>query len=86
MFSKKSPAPCQIQFDTSLDNYNQALIFLTSEIQKAYGFFLYRAIFYLQENYGLSNRDIIAAFGFTRQNLSKLAKKYRPYLEKNSLQ
>ncbi len=81
MFDKKSPA-CPIFLDTSVLNYNQALIFLTSEIQKAYGFFLYRAIFVLQRQYGLSNQDIIQIFGFTRQNLSKLAKKYRPLLEK----
>ncbi len=77
----KSNIPCQIQFDKKVDNYNQALIFLSSEIQKSYGFFLYRAIYFLQKEYRLSNQEIIRIFGFTRQNLSKLAKKYRPILE-----
>lgn len=78
---KSSWLPKQIVLDQQVNNYNEALIFLTSEIQKAYGFFLYQAIYRLQKNHHLDNRDIVRAFGFTRQNLSKLAKKYRPLVE-----
>lgn len=78
MFSVRCRA-CPIQLQEKVPNYNQALIYLSAEIQKAYGFFLYQSIYNLQKNHGLSNQDIVRAFGFTRQNLSKLAKKYRHY-------
>ncbi len=71
----------RLQLDQPVSNYNEALIFLTSEMQKAHGFFLYQAIYNLQKNHHLDNKDIVRAFGFTRQNLSKLAQKYKPFLE-----
>ncbi|MDO5561221.1 MAG: hypothetical protein Q4G02_00370 [bacterium] len=78
MFSTRFRS-CPIELKESVPNYNQALIYLSAEIQKAYGFFLYQSIYNLQRDHGLTNQDIIKAFGFTRQNLSKLAKKYRHY-------
>lgn len=81
MPQKQRRRPYQIRLEQPVENYNQALIFLTSEIQKAYGFFLFRAIYVLQQEHGLTNQEITRAFGFTRQNLSKLNKKYRRLLE-----
>lgn len=85
MLLSRQKSANKVSFNKTFENYNQALIYLTSEIQKSYGFFMYRAIHRLQKYYGLTGQDITKVFGFSRQNLSKLAAKYKRDCERSNI-